>query len=196
MALTLSDREAQGKLVQKALVARLTSNLAARNVPLFVDIASEKARVVSFPMWAPEEMSPQSAAFAIIVDGKLLFASFNDKLRMPELLSVSATDGKAEVVYEDPPDGHYAVRGTELHILGKQWWVFDAKTRKLRVAGSPCPWVFDNRWDRKGILVPLAKPGPDDFRLECVHASNHYGVIAFTVSNRGQRQLLEGVRAK
>lgn len=197
LALTLVENHA-GKLAQKVVVPRLTENLSARQRPLLVDFPGEKVRVASFPLWAEgEETRRQPEAFTAVVDGRLLVAAFNIKLGAPELLSVAASDGKASVVYEDPPDGFYAAPGSELHILGKQWWIFDTKTRKLRVAASPVPWLFENRWVREGAPVSFpAKHGPDDYRLERVHTSSHYGVIAFTMASKDRWQLLEGVRVK
>jgi hypothetical protein len=178
------------------LAGRYSDNHVVARYPLLVNVKAESVLAAPFQVIGYAEHNPTDRAFMTVLGDKFLFAAYNPKLEMPELLCAAAPGLPPESIYVNPPDGVYVAGGGEIHILGKKWWIFDPKLKRLRVAASPVPWKFNSRWSRQGKVDAAEIRGPYDLQLHGVHHSNHYGMLAIVADSSSKREIIQAVRAQ
>jgi hypothetical protein len=169
----------------KAIVSRGSQNQEVLNTPLIVDIRQKAV--------APADV--RFAGRPAVVDDRLFYIRQFKRTELAELVSLPFPALKESQAMLDPPDGLLIGEGTDLHIIGNKWWIYDTAKNSLRTAASPVPWYYIENRSYQGRPPKAPPSGDDHFRLVHVYRSNHYGILAF-VGKLGQEQFVQGLRAK
>lgn len=184
------------KSQRRILIGRFSPSPHVRSIPLVVDVDKEQADPASFEFWAEDPQSGRTDAYLAPVENRLFFAKWNPTLERPGLIQVAPPGMAVETAFDNPPDGVFASQGSELHIVGKQWWIFDTKTKSLRVAADKVPWYANQRFTRKGEPAPVRlEGGPGEFRVDNVYSSDHFGFLVFLIDGASQPKILQAKRA-
>lgn len=174
---TIAGSEPMASKSKRFLVGRDTTHVDALAHPLIVDPQTWTVEACAEQFWSQArglERSPlnHSVYFVHVVP------------LQPQkigLLRMGGPDLKVETVVLLPREGHVLAEPSRVHVVGKQWWIVDLKTKQVTPAGI-VPWKYSNRLSASQPHLEKLETSPASLQL--LRRSNHYGIIACYTGNK------------
>lgn len=191
---TLSDGPLENaETNRRVLIVRKSSNYFLGEHPLVVDPRGPSVEALQERWWPPHMSEPglEPVHCVGVYQGALYWvAPLGSDWKRIHLNRLALPDLKPTLLVQDAPEGWVVFLGDRLNVLSKVWWTMKVSERKL-ISGGDVPWYFEYSFG--------ASPkddhvwGREEFRLDALGQSNHYGLLLQCRNSKGDSKLLQAV---
>lgn len=171
MSVLQGGRDAAGKPVRRVLLGRgdsqHTANFDLFYHPLLVDPEQQSVEVVQQKLETPQDYVDHDGAIYGV-------APVAERPKELAVQRIGLPDLTPTPVVTIPKDGRLVFDGDRLNVVGKQWWSGLVSDHNLVSLGN-VPWCYSDRWSMSANTHVVQ---PEEYHLDWLGRSNHYGVLA------------------